>query len=449
MWILAVTAALGGSAPGQAPSPSWTTGRWRVEDRALGLPCRLSRIELKPAPSRGDKPIVVAFEPDGDGRERIWGTSRLDTIRGDGAPARVEWNDGGSVVVVLLRPLAGGRLSAVVRERARGRAPTGPERVRQVLLVPDDERNVSNAPLTAARPLPMPTTAPRGELGVLYAVDIEGGAARVVAVPDGYARAAHPSWSPEGRRIAFTAFDATGRDPLIRITTAQGGPTVAVAAGVGPRWSGDGTRLAYMASGRPEFATDWEPPGRNEERIESVRLNGPGAGEAEILAKGIWPRWAPTDDRLAFVARVGTSWDVYVRSADGSAVTRVTDDPATDTFPCWRPDGRAVIFLSDRGNRWDLWEVPTSGRAEPQRLTNVLRREDEPDISPDGRRVAFTDGLGRRDSQILLLELGAGTIRPLVEGAQGDRNPCWSPDGKSIAFASRRPAPLLPAPPGR
>ena len=85
----------------------------------------------------------------------------------------------------------------------------------------------------------------------------------------------------------------------------------------------------------------------------------------------------------------------------------------------------------------------------PRRLTNVLRREDEPDLSPDGRLVAFTDGLNRRDSQVMVLELGAGTVRPLVEGAQGDRNPCWSPDGRWIAFASRRPAPSLPVAPNR
>jgi Tol biopolymer transport system component len=443
-----VVLVLAPAAAAQGTGPRWTTGRWRVAERGLGLPSRLTRLEVRPA-ARGGEATVVAFaaDPAGDG-ERLWGSARLELPRNPAEPARAEWGEGPALVTLLFRPEPDGRLTAILRERDRGRTPTGPERVRQATLVPDDERPVANVPLPSPRTLDTgPGRAGRGETGVLYVVGADGSGLRPVAVPDGYARAAHPAWSPDGLRLAFTAFDASGRQPLVRIVPVGGGPAVAVAAGIAPRWSRDGSRVVYVASGRADFATDWNAPGRNDERIEAVTLTGPDAGRAEVLARGLWPRFAPTDDRLTFAARVGTTWDIYVRTADGAAALRLTDDPATDTYPCWTPDGRAIVFLSDRGNRWDLWEVPADGRGAARRLTDVLRREDEPDLSPDGRLVAFTGGLNRRDSQVMILDLRAGTVRPLLDGPQGDRNPAWSPDGRSIAFASRRPAPLLPVPP--
>ncbi len=236
-----------------------------------------------------------------------------------------------------------------------------------------------------------------------------------MALPDGFASASHPCWSPDGRWIAFAAFDANGRDPLIRIAPAKGGLSTAVAAGSTPTWSSDGTRIAYVASGRADYATDWSSLGRNEERIEAVTLSGPRAGEVEVLTRGIWPRWSPIDDRLAFVGRADANWDIYVRSPDGLGLGRLTDDPALDTEPVWTSDGKSVVFLSDRWNRWDLYRVSADGRGGANRMTNHARREDHPSLSPDGRRVAFVDHRSRPDGSILILDLERGTVLPFPE----------------------------------
>ena len=277
----------------------------------------------------------------------------------------------------------------------------------------------------------------------LFAVDPEGTNLRLIAAPDAgavpFRRAAHPSWSPAGDRIAFTAFDPSGRRPEIRVVASGGGPSTVVASGVAPSWSADGARLAYMTSGKPAIATDWSRPGRNDERIEVVRLEGPDAGAIEAVAEGVWPRWAPADDRLAFASRRGATWDIYVRSGSGLGLTRLTDDPAMDTEPIWSPDGAEVVFLSNRGVRWDLYRADADASGVVRRLTNHPRREDGAALSPDASRIAFTDDAGRSSSKILLLDLAGEVTRPLLSDPFGDSDPAWSPDGRSLAFSSRRP----------
>lgn len=429
-----------------AESPAaWPAGHWRVRAHGGGLDCPVEALDVvADGPGRV---LVVARDAAGT----RWGSGRLQGPKGGSGLGlglglgrdrwlRANWEAGGSAVTIQLRSDRGGGLTALVRERplAQPQARPGPERVRQLALEPVGQH--------AEEPVPAADAREAEGVGV-FAACPDGTALRVIAAPEGFLRASRPSWSRDGRRLAFAAFDATGRDPLIRTVLAAGGPTTAVAAGTAPCWSRDAGRLAYVASGRPDFATDWDSPGRNAERIEAIRLEGTDAGNVEVLAaSGLWPRWCPSDDRLAFVAHVEGNWDVYVRSADGKAVVRLTDNPAMDTAPIWSADGRSIAFLSDRGNRWDLYRVAADGKGETSRLTDHPRREDGADLSPDGETLAFHDRPGRVEGGLLTLDLAAGTVRRVLDPPRGDRDPAWSPDGKTLAFVSRRFAPLAPAP---
>ena len=416
-------------------------GRWSTESRGFGWPCRLEAIEVRES-SRAGEALLVGFERGEDGRLRLWGSSRIDRAATGPLAARwfaASWASRSGTTSIRIRPEPTGRLLAIVRERSQD--PGIGELVRQLILAPAADAPATKTAISAR--FEGNTTSAKVSLSGVFVANSEGGGARPVALPEGFATAEHPCWSPDGRWVAFAGFDGAGRDPLIRVAPAEGGPSTAVAAGTTPTWSADGSKIAYVATGRAEFATNWSSLGRNDERIEAVTLSGPDAGAVEILARGIWPRWAPEDGRLAFVGRADANWDVYVRSADGSGVARLTDDPALDTEPVWAAGGRSIVFLSDRGNRWDLYRVKPDAGARADRLTDHVRREDNPSLSPDGRYVAFVDGRGRPQGSILILDLMRGTVRKFPERSDGDRDPAWSPDGRSIAFVSRRPGPLV------
>lgn len=113
-------------------------------------------------------------------------------------------------------------------------------------------------------------------------------------------------------------------------------------------------------------------------------------GEPEVLyahggAQVYRPRIAP-DGRVAFELHEGGRRDIALWR-DGR-VERVTDDDALDTAPAWTPDGRFLLFSSDRGGVFNLyaWEGAT-GRI--RQVTNVELGAYEPDVSPDGRTIVF------------------------------------------------------------
>ena len=109
--------------------------------------------------------------------------------------------------------------------------------------------------------------------------------------------------------------------------------------------------------------------------------------EGRPLGPGLSPAWSPNGRLIAFDALVNRNDDVWVMRPDGSGRRRVTRNPAPDYFAGWSPDGRQLVFTSDRGGE-DLYVIRADGTAE-RRLTDDPRPDWGAAWSPDGRTIAF------------------------------------------------------------
>lgn len=104
------------------------------------------------------------------------------------------------------------------------------------------------------------------------------------------------------------------------------------------------------------------------------------------------------------------------------------------------PDGKQVVYvvttvdLDHNSTNADLWLIPTAG-GEPKQLTTSPKHERHPRWSPDGKKILFESNRSG-SSQLWVIDVNGGEARQLTTISSGASNGIWSPDGKQIAFVS-------------
>ena len=178
------------------------------------------------------------------------------------------------------------------------------------------------------------------------------------------------------------------------------------------------------------------------------------------------PSWSPDGNRIVFFSNrdghpdIIPGWftyEIYVMDADGGNPQNLTNSPNDDRNPSWSPDGKRIVFVSDRDGfknddrviTYEIYVMDADG-SNPQNLTNDLNDDRNPSWSPDGKRIAFASrreghfkGAFGITDEIYVMDADGGNQRRLTENRQNDWHPSWSSDGKRIAFASDRKGDLV------
>lgn len=136
-----------------------------------------------------------------------------------------------------------------------------------------------------------------------------------------------------------------------------------------------------------------------------------------------------------------SNWDVFYFAGAGSQPKRLTDDPGLDYDAVLSPDGRWVVFCSERRGNPDLYVLDLQHEGPPRLLIESDYFEDQPAFSPDGKTLAFvSDRNGNAD--IFKIPFTPEKTVPLSKATRltdhegGEFRPSFSPDGKKIAFST-------------
>jgi len=273
-----------------------------------------------------------------------------------------------------------------------------------------------------------------------------------------------PRWSPDGARLAFVRSpekDGRPQPSQIFLLSMRGGEARAITdlpkgAG-GPEWSPDGKAIAFSSSTKPEdMPKAYAGSGARAEekpRQSDVRV----ITDAVYRANGVAGSGFVDRDRPSHI------WTVAV-PASGETVPpkAVTSGEFSESGYRWSPDGSRIFFVSDRRRESyyyprdsDLYSVPASGGAEPERAVSIDGGIGQFAWSPDGKRLAFVGTLSgtpeRSYSQpdLWVVDLPGGTPKNLTAGYDfdvaggigGDQRaprgampggPIWSASGDSL-----------------
>jgi len=145
---------------------------------------------------------------------------------------------------------------------------------------------------------------------------------------------------------------------------------------------------------------------------------------------------------VVYTALRPSHWDLYLFDKAEQPPRQLTDEEAIDYNAAVSPDGRWLVFCSERGGNPDLHIIDLNDPGAPKLLLDSDAMEDAPAFSPDGKHLAFVST--RDDNADIYVVpfspdgLQAAEMVNLTQHAAGDFNPAFSPDGKQIAFSSDR-----------
>ncbi|WP_299621777.1 S41 family peptidase [uncultured Tenacibaculum sp.] len=159
-----------------------------------------------------------------------------------------------------------------------------------------------------------------------------------------------------------------------------------------------------------------------------VSING-GVNEMAI---------SPNGKEIAFISR----GEVFVTSVNESFTKRLTNTPERERFVTWTPDGKSVVYSSERKGKWSIYKTEKVRKEEPFFFASTLIKETQlienksdnylPEFSPDGSKIAFIEG--RRTLKVMDLkskkQVTLLTPKDLFHMRDGDKYYTWSPDSK-------------------
>jgi dipeptidyl aminopeptidase/acylaminoacyl peptidase len=175
----------------------------------------------------------------------------------------------------------------------------------------------------------------------------------------------------------------------------------------------------------------------------------PGKQLTTDAANDLRPFWSPDGKQIVFFSNRAGTYDIWIMNADGSSQRPLTQGPADDRRPSWSPDGKWIVYDSDRSGGRNIWVVSVNG-GEPIQVTHDSPLDNFPSWSPDGKHIAY---YGYQDGK---LDLWLIDVQNLLQGGQASQprrvtdtiadekkgqctfachTPAWSPDSSQIAYA--------------
>ncbi|HYN81327.1 MAG TPA: LpqB family beta-propeller domain-containing protein [Gemmatimonadaceae bacterium] len=307
----------------------------------------------------------------------------------------------------------------------------------------------------------------------LMRVRPEGGKAELVARPDTTRDELFFYWPealPGGKTVLVGVWRRKGA-PDIGAVDVKSGAVRVLTRGVRALYASSGHLVVLQTDGSLTGAgfdpKTLEVDGEATQIVTGIHFSGPGKApialsrEGTLLyeayepvnqvvrvgrdgtAKPVDPAWtgrfshlavSPDGSQLAVTVSMGSRAELWVKVLDAGTLTRLSGEGTYSYRPTWSPDGRSVLFVSDRNGRSALYRMAADGSAPSELVAAEPRGVDEGVSSRDGQSFLLRVGSG--GGRDIFVKAGETASRALVAGDAEEYSPALSPDGRWLAYGS-------------
>ncbi len=242
-----------------------------------------------------------------------------------------------------------------------------------------------------------------------------------------------PKWSPDGRYIAFSRGSIDPGKSGIYMIPALGGAERKLYATVSPKldWSADGKYLVFHERRAEQGAFQISILTIESLEVRQITVPLPATfGDVD-------PSFSPDGKMVAFIRYTDDTAELFVVPAAGGEPRQITFDNRRMDTPVWTPDGREIIFASNRAGSYSLWRISPEG-GTPVSVDGIGLDARQPSIARSGGRLVYSQQ--SVDTNIWRIPAPGNTElrQKLIGSTRRDENPRLSPDGQKIVFESNR-----------
>lgn len=266
--------------------------------------------------------------------------------------------------------------------------------------------------------------------GPIVSISIENGSKNRLTSPPFASADRAPSFSPDGRNLAFIRFDASAVEKLY-IKSIESGTEREVPTGGtllnSIAWMPGAQQIAYSLRSQTGYAL-WRVRLRDGVR-RKLFLDARDARDVSVSASG---------RRLAYVEHVSNSdiWR-YSTQAVGEPPTKLIASSRDDEDPQYSPDGKTIAFASTRSGPSEIWTCSSNGTNCLQITHTGSSLSGSPAWSLSGREIAFDSHL-QGNTNIYVVPKEGGAMRRVTSGGAAHSVPFWSHDDRWIYFCWNR-----------
>jgi TolB protein len=195
-----------------------------------------------------------------------------------------------------------------------------------------------------------------------------------------------------------------------------------------PAWSPDGTQIVYTTG--------------DENGGGLYVMNADGTDRRQVTSgDDIHAAWSPDGQKLVFTRRIPLSFNTQILVApvgpgiaEPETLTTPANEYSVDLFPAWSPDGKQILFESNRSGKSSLYTMDIDGRNLHELPMNNPQGSFSPAWSPDGQQIVYTDISPSGTRQLFRSNLDGSHKVQLTNRGSLNTLAAWSPDGTMIAY---------------